>query len=166
MLAVLTDERFSDSGWIFERKLDGVRCLAFRHGRELRLLSRTRQNLNGTYPELADALSAQRCEDFVVDGEVVAFEGSQTSFARLQRRLGIRDPERARRIGVPVFYYLFDLLYLDGHDTTGLPLRERKALLRDALTFEDPLRFEPHRDIGTPARGTGSTSSASTSRSS
>jgi bifunctional non-homologous end joining protein LigD len=131
---------------VFERKLDGVRCLAFRRGGTVKLLSRTRQALNGTYPELVDALLAQDRREFVADGEVVAFEGAQTSFARLQRRLGIRDPERAQATGVPVFYYLFDLLHLDGHDTTRLALRERKALLREAFAFADPLRFLPHRD--------------------
>ena len=146
MLAVLTHERFSDPGWVFERKLDGVRCLAFRRRGEVKLRSRTRQELGGTYPELVDALGEQDAVAFIADGEVVAFEGAQTSFARLQQRLGIRDPERARRSGVEVFYYLFDLLYLDGHDTAGLPLRERKALLRDALAFDDPLRYLPHRD--------------------
>jgi ATP-dependent DNA ligase len=140
MLTVLTDERFSNEGWIFERKLDGERCLAFRRASELRLLSRTQQRLNDTYPELADALLARACDDFAVDGEVVAFEGAQTSFARLQQRMQLRDPERARRSGVRVFYYLFDLLHLDGHDVTGLPLRERKALLRRSLSLAEPLR--------------------------
>jgi bifunctional non-homologous end joining protein LigD len=147
MLAVLTDDRFSDPAWIFERKLDGERCLAFRRGAELRLLSRTQKQLNGTYPELAEALLAQACDDFVADGEVVAFEGAQTSFARLQQRMQLRDPERARRVGVPVFYYLFDLLHRDGRDVTGLPLRERKALLRRALSFADPLRYLAHRNV-------------------
>jgi DNA ligase D-like protein (predicted ligase) len=146
MLAVLTEERFSSEEWIFERKLDGERCLAFQDGGELRLLSRTRKRLNDTYPELVEALLGQACEDFVVDGEVVAFEGAQTSFARLQQRMQLHDPKRARRSGVRVFYYLFDLLHLDGRDATGLPLRERKALLRRALSFTDPLRYLPHRN--------------------
>ena len=112
-LASLTDERFSDPDWIFERKLDGVRCLAFRDGRRVRLLTRNRQSLNGTYPELVEALAAQTCSKFVVDGEIVAFEGRRTSFARLQGRLGLTDPDEARSSGIPVFYYLFDLMHLD-----------------------------------------------------
>ena len=87
-LATLTDDRFSDPDWIFERKLDGVRCLAFRDGRRVRLLSRNRQSLNGTYPEVVDALATLECTRFVVDGEIVAFQGRRTSFARLQGRLG------------------------------------------------------------------------------
>jgi bifunctional non-homologous end joining protein LigD len=147
MLAVLTEDRFSNPAWIFERKLDGERCLAFRRGAAVRLLSRTRKQLNGTYPELAEALLAQASDDFVADGEVVAFEGAQTSFARLQQRMQLRDPEQARRSRVRVFYYLFDLLHLDGREVTGLPLRERKSLLRRALAFADPLRYLAHRNV-------------------
>ena len=144
-LATLTDKRFSDPQWIFERKFDGMRCLAFRDGDRVRLLSRNRQPLNGTYPELVDALAAQHTTRFVVDGEVVAFEGRRTSFARLQGRLGITDPEVARASRIPVFYYLFDLLHVDGMSTTGVPLIWRKRLLRKAIDFSDPLRYAPHR---------------------
>ncbi|WP_084454056.1 non-homologous end-joining DNA ligase [Mycobacterium interjectum] len=144
-LATLTEKRFSDPGWIFERKFDGMRCLAFRDGDRVRLLSRNRQPLNGTYPELVDALGAQHTTRFVVDGEVVAFEGRRTSFARLQGRLGITDPEVARASPVRVFYYLFDLLHLDGKSTTDVPLLWRKRLLRKAIEFDDPLRYTPHR---------------------
>jgi bifunctional non-homologous end joining protein LigD len=146
MLATLTDRRFSDRAWLFERKLDGERCLVFRHGAEVRLLSRGRQPLNGAYPEVADAVVAQGADDLVVDGEVVAFDGGRTSFARLQQRLGITDPEAARRSPVRVFLYAFDLLHLDGHDTTELALRDRKTLLRGALGFAGPLRFTAHRN--------------------
>jgi bifunctional non-homologous end joining protein LigD len=146
MLAVLSDRRFSDPAWIFERKLDGERCLAFRRGDRLRLLSRTRQPLDGAYPELVGALASQASDDFIVDGEIVAFEGSRTSFERLQRRIQLRDPEAALRSGVRVFYYLFDVLHLDGHDTDALELRDRKSLLRNALSYGGPLRFLPHRN--------------------
>jgi bifunctional non-homologous end joining protein LigD len=144
-LATLTDERFCDPKWIFERKFDGMRCLAFRDGDRVQLLSRNRQPLNGTYPELVDALAAQHSTRFVVDGEVVAFQGRHTSFARLQGRLGITDPEVARASRIRVFYYLFDLLHLDGKCTTETPLRWRKRLLRDAISFDDPLRNTAHR---------------------
>jgi DNA ligase D-like protein (predicted ligase) len=147
-LATLTDKRFSDPQWIFERKFDGMRCLAFRDGDRVRLLSRNRQPLNGTYPELVDALIAQHTTRFVVDGEVVAFEGRRTSFARLQSRLGITDPDVARASPVRVFYYLFDVLHLDGKSTVDAPLIWRKKLLRKAIDFgdsSDPLRFAAHR---------------------
>jgi DNA ligase D-like protein (predicted ligase) len=133
MKAVLTDERFSHPDWIFERKLDGIRCIAIRDGGPGKLLSRNDLSLNGRYPEIAAALDGQKRDRFAVDGEVVAFEGEQTSFAALA--------EGAKR-----FYYVFDVLWLDGEDVRGKPLRERKALLRDALTFEDPLRLTAYRN--------------------
>ncbi len=145
MLATLTERRFSDPGWIFERKLDGERCLAFRIGSSVRMLSRNQEGINASYPEVVEALVKQAADDFVVDGEIVAFEGRQTSFARLQRRMHVRDPEKARRTGVAVSMYLFDLLHVDGHDCTRLKLIERKALLRRLLRFDDPLRFTIHR---------------------
>jgi bifunctional non-homologous end joining protein LigD len=146
MLATLTAKRFFSKEWIFERKLDGERCLAFRRGEELRLLSRNRKRLNETYPEIVDALLEQKADEFVADGEIVAFEGRMTSFAKLQQRMQLRSAEEARARGVPVFFYLFDLVHLDGFDTAALGLRHRKALLRRALAFADPLRFMTHRN--------------------
>ncbi|MGH9249478.1 MAG: non-homologous end-joining DNA ligase [Acidimicrobiales bacterium] len=147
MLATLTERRFSDPRWLFERKLDGERCLAFRDGERVRLLSRTRRTLDGTYPEVVDDLERERAADFVVDGEVVAFDRGRSSFARLQQRIGISDPARARQSPVAVFYYVFDLLHLEGHDTTALPLRARKSLLRGTLSFGSrTLRYTAHRN--------------------
>jgi bifunctional non-homologous end joining protein LigD len=138
MAATLTDERFDDPNWVFERKLDGVRSLAFKGEREgLRLLSRNRLGQNDRFPGVAAALEGQAAEELVVDGEIVAFEGSRTSFSRLARRG--REP-------VAVYLYLFDLLHLDGFDTRRLPLRARKALLRRAVRFDGPLRLTPHRN--------------------
>ena len=137
MKAVLTDDRFSDPGWIFERKLDGIRCVAIKGDRRVRLLSRNHLSLAGRFPEIVEALERDPAAQFVLDGEVVAFDGSQTSFAKLQQRGD--HPVR-------VFYYVFDILHLDGEDTTALPLRERKALLRRALAFAGPVRLTPHRN--------------------
>ncbi|GAU69328.1 putative ATP-dependent DNA ligase [Streptomyces sp. NBRC 110611] len=148
MLAVLSDRRAFDDGWLFERKLDGVRALARRDTDKVRLTSRSGKPLNATYPELVDALAAQDCEDFTVDGEIVALSHGRTDFSLLQQRMGLTDPAAVRASRVAVHYYLFDLLRLDGYDITGLPLRTRKALLRDALEFRAPLRFTPHRNQG------------------
>ncbi|MFN2617856.1 MAG: non-homologous end-joining DNA ligase [Thermoleophilaceae bacterium] len=137
MKAVLTGERFSDPDWIYERKLDGIRCIAIRSGKQLRMLSRNDLSLNARYPELADALTAEPCERFAVDGEVVAFAGAQTSFARLAQR---------HQRDVSVFLYAFDLIWLDGNDVRGLPLRARKRLLRGALDFKGPVRLTQHRN--------------------
>ena len=145
-LATLTADRFSDPAWIYERKFDGERCLAFRDGDQLRLMTRNQQHVTGTYPEIAEALQAQRASDFVVDGEVVAFDRDQTSFSRLQRRLGVRDPAPALRAEIPVYIYLFDVLWASGRDVRGQPLLERKQVLGGLLSFGGPLRFTEHRD--------------------
>ena len=146
MLATLTDRRFSDPKWVFEHKLDGERCIGFKQGKTIQLLSRNKQHLNNTYPEVVDALEAAGDHDCVIDGEVVAFEGSRTSFAKLQGRIGIKDPDEARRSGIPVFYYIFDLVYVDGFDVTGVGLIHRKTLLQRSLVFKSPVRFMPHRN--------------------
>lgn len=146
MLATLTNRRFSDPNWIFEHKLDGERCLAFRQGGAVRLLSRNKQHLNNTYPEIAEGLEREGEHDCVVDGEVVAFEGNRTSFAKLQGRIGIKDPEEARRSGIAVFYYVFDLMFVDGYEVTAVGLEHRKNLLRQALDFRSPVRFVTHRN--------------------
>ncbi|MET8247594.1 non-homologous end-joining DNA ligase [Streptomyces sp. NPDC005202] len=148
MLATLSDRRDFPGGWIFERKLDGVRVLAVREGGRVQLLSRTGQHLNATYPEIVEALAAQECTDFTIDGEVVAFTGGRTDFARLQRRMGLTRRRDIEASGVAVTYYVFDLLRLEGTDTTRLPLRTRKSLLRRALTYRSPLRLTPHRNEG------------------
>lgn len=146
MLAVLTDERFSDPDWIYERKLDGERVLVFRDGDRVRLMTRNRHEVTDTWPELAEALARQNAREFVADGEVVAFDGALTSFSRLQGRMQISDPDRARASGIAVHLYLFDLLHLAGHDLTGLPLRRRKSFLKRALRFDDPLHYTLHRN--------------------
>jgi bifunctional non-homologous end joining protein LigD len=137
MKAVLADKPFSDPNWIFERKLDGIRCLATREGTEVRLVSRTGRAMNNEYPTIVEALEREPSDDFIADGEIVAFENGITSFSKLQRR---------GREHVPVFLYVFDLPRHAGDDLRNLPLRERKARLRRALEFGGPVRFTPHRN--------------------
>jgi bifunctional non-homologous end joining protein LigD len=145
-LATLTSDRFSDTGWIFERKLDGERCLVFREGPRARLMTRNKKEITATYPELAEALAGQPDVDFVADGEIVAFERGRTSFARLQQRMQVRRPDPELISGVRVYFYLFDLMFVGGHDIRVLPLRERKGLLRELVSFGGPLRFTAHRN--------------------
>jgi DNA ligase D-like protein (predicted ligase) len=136
MAATLSHEPVSGRGWVFERKLDGIRCIATKDGAGVRLRSRNDLAMDARLPAIAAAVARAPARQIVVDGEVVAFEGRRTSFARLQQR-GERP--------TAVFLYAFDLLHLDGHDTTALPLLARKGLLRRALAFEGPLRWTPHR---------------------
>jgi bifunctional non-homologous end joining protein LigD len=145
MLATLVGEPPSGDDWVFERKLDGERCLGSMDGHDVALLSRSRRSIAASYPEVAEALATRARRTLLVDGEIVALVGGQTSFARLQQRMQIDDPERARATGVPIIYYLFDLVHLDGADVSGLPLLERKRLLCEALSFGGPLRYLGHR---------------------
>lgn len=135
-LATLVDDPVDGEEWIFEPKLDGIRLIVVRDGDRVRLWSRNEKNRTEQYPEIADALLAQPCERFVVDGEVVAFDGSVTSFSRLQTGQGRR------------YLYLFDAIRLGDDDLRSLPLRERKSRLRSTIDFDDPIRFCTHRNGG------------------
>src|ERR1700761_1545872 len=140
-LATLTKDRFSDPEWLFERKLDGERLLAFRDGDGVRLLTRNDRDVTTTFPEVTDALRAQRADGFVIDGEVVAFRDDQTSFPLLQQRLGVVHPEPGLIKAFPVFYYIFDVLFTGDRDIRARPERERKETLRELLDFTGPLRY-------------------------
>jgi DNA ligase D-like protein (predicted ligase) len=143
-LATLTKERFSDPAWLYERKFDGERCLTYSTAGKVRLLTRNQLDVSTTYPELTQALAAQAAGDFVVDGEIVAFDGDATSFSKLQQRLGVRDPSADLLQRVPVVYFLFDVLRANGTDVRALPLRERKPILERLLAFGGPLSFAEH----------------------
>ena len=109
--------------WQYERKLDGLRCLAVRNGSEVTLWSRNHLSFNARFPEIVDALAKLPANNFTIDGEVVAIVDGQTSFAALQAH---------ERKATPV-YRVFDLLHLLGKDTTVLPLDDRQALLAQTV---------------------------------
>ncbi len=132
--------RSTAGGWQYERKLDGLRGVAVRNGDRVDLLSRNRLSFNERFPEVTDALAALPSTRFVLDGELVAFDGDQSSFSLLQSS---PHPEH-------LTYCVFDLLYLNGHDTTGLALSERQQLLAGALkrghqplSLVQPLKGDP-----------------------
>ena len=146
MLATLFARPFTNAGWLFEPKLDGVRALAFLHRDQVTLRGRRGSPITRQYPAIADALarrSGSGGTDMVLDGEIVALdERGVPDFERLQRRMHLsRTEDIARRdLEIPTVYYVFDLLYLDGRDLTGLSLSQRKALLWS--TFDSPDRSE------------------------
>ncbi len=145
MLATLTDKVFSDEDWIFERKLDGERCLAFGNKKNVELYSRNKKKLNNTYPEIADALKDSDTR-FIVDGEIVAFKKGVTSFSRLQKRMQIDNKKEARRSGIKIYYYVFDVLYYDEYDLSNVELRSRKKILNDGFEFSDPVRRTAYKN--------------------
>jgi len=107
MAATLTQKRFTGPEWIFERKLDGIRVLAFKNGADVQLLSRNKLPLNGSYPAVVDAVAQLPVREVVLDGEATGAWGRQ----------GDAD------------YHVFDILWIDGRDVTSLPLDDRRALL-------------------------------------
>ncbi len=143
MLATLTQERFSRPDWVFEPKLDGVRCIAYSHKGSLSLFSRNQLKMNETYSNLGSALGGQKTKNFIVDGEIVAFKPGSTvsSFSALQQRMGKSNRADALRSGVPVFYYVFDLLFWDKQRLTALPLLQRKGILEKEFRFNDQIRY-------------------------
>ena len=127
MKAVLSADRpSSGDGWVFERKLDGIRCLAVKTGGATRLFSRNELSLNGRFPEVAAALDADPADDFVIDGEAVTFVG---------------DRDRFGAQGGELFFYAFDVLFAGGRDLRERPLEERRAALEGVLRWRDPLRM-------------------------
>lgn len=119
MAATLTRDRFATPDWVFERKLDGIRLLAFKNGADVRLLSRNRLFQNAAYPTFVSAIRTLPAREIVLDGEALGVWGD-----------GHRD--------VPDGYHLFDVLWIDGRDLTPLPLDRRRDIL-DALPLEPPL---------------------------
>jgi ATP-dependent DNA ligase len=112
MAATLTQERFTGPEWVFERKFDGIRLLAFRRGNDVRLLSRNRLPQN--CPPVAEALEGLPVREIILDGEITWGKDG-------------------------VAYHVFDLLWLDGRDVSLLPLDDRHALLQ-SLPLEKPLQ--------------------------
>ena len=141
MLAELMDGVPAGEGWVYERKLDGLRCVAVRNGDAVDLWSRTHLSFTGRFPEIAAALADLPVANFVLDGEIVALDGDRTSFALLQQRGSKAEP----------LLFLFDVLHLLGADTTEIPLVERKALLEQAVTDGERLRVVSHV-TGDPAQ--------------
>jgi bifunctional non-homologous end joining protein LigD len=135
MLATLTERRDFGGDWLLERKFDGERCLARKRGDNARLESRTGKDLTATYPEVRAALVTQRAHEFMLDGEVVAFQGGQTSFSRLQQRLGNTAPSPQQMAAYPVVYCVcvFDVMEIDGEILTHRPLEERRARLTGTI---------------------------------
>src|SRR5437763_7638983 len=133
MLATLSDRREFGDEWLLERKFDGERCFARRNGDDVRLESRTARDLTGTYPEVRAAVAAQRARNLLLDGEVVAYDGAQTSFSRLQQRLGVTNPSADHVAAYPVVFCVFDLLEVDGDDLTHRSLIDRRARLARSI---------------------------------
>jgi bifunctional non-homologous end joining protein LigD len=121
MAATLTQERFTGPEWIFERKFDGIRLIAFKQGADVRLFSRNR--LPQTLPSIESAIARLPVADAILDGEITWDEG--------------------------VAYHVFDILWLEGRDVRALPLHARRELLA-RLPLRPPLAHVDALDIADP----------------
>ena len=147
MLAITTDKAFDNPDWVFEIKWDGYRAVAFIEDGRVRLVSRNQNDLTPQFPELGTLPKFITGERAILDGEIVALdEEGRPSFSLMQQRTGFQPGKRRLpgRQGVPVVYYAFDLLYLDGLDLRQVPLERRKQLLKDHVEAGGVIHYSDH----------------------
>ncbi|MGB9073775.1 MAG: non-homologous end-joining DNA ligase [Terriglobales bacterium] len=162
MLATAATKPFDDPNWLFEIKWDGYRAIAFISDGRVRLVSRNQNDLSAQFPELRDLPRFVKAKRAVLDGEIVALdEQGRPSFSLMQQRTGFRPGKRrlpgrdpglpARPLlagrggeGVPVVYYAFDLIYLDGFDLRRVSLDQRKQVLYGLIENSSVVHFSDH----------------------
>src|SRR5258705_13426591 len=146
MLAVLSTQPPNPKPYSFEFKWDGVRAITYFDGRRLRMESRNQLDITPRYPELHPLAKELQGRRAILDGEVVALaEAGRPSFPLLQQRMHVRDAGAVKLLmkRVPVYYIIFDLLYLDGQVTMALPLKKRRELLESLLLSGTSWRISP-----------------------
>jgi bifunctional non-homologous end joining protein LigD len=147
MLATPSGKPFDSPDWLFEIKWDGYRAVAFIDKGTLRLVSRNQNVLTGQYPELRNLPEHVKAEKAVLDGEVVALdEQGRPSFSLMQQKTGFRAGGRRvpGRGGIPIMYFVFDLIYADGYDLRRVNLEERKQALAALITPGDVVMYSDH----------------------
>lgn len=143
-LASLVDERFDREGWIFEPKMDGIRAVARIHDGDVELVSRRGLDLTAAYPDLTRDLAFYAGRQILLDGEIVALDQSgRPSFQALQQRSALRNAADVKRAesAVPIIYYVFDIVHLDGYNLEGAELVDRKKLLRQTIVPTSRVRL-------------------------
>jgi bifunctional non-homologous end joining protein LigD len=151
MLALSIEKPFDGAEWLFEIKWDGYRAVSFIEHGSVRLMSRTDNDLSGRYPEVQVLPEFVNAKSAILDGEVAALdEHGRASFSLMQQRTGIRKHGRqvAGKSEIPIVYYLFDVLYVDGYDLRRVSLEERKKVLAGILKPTELVRFSDHFDNG------------------
>ena len=152
MVPTLVEKPFSDPGWLFELKWDGVRAMAWINtgaadakGRML-IRARSGADITARYPELAALPEFIGARQSILDGEIAALDArGRGDFEKLQQRMHVRAASESLISSVPVVLYLFDILYCDAYDLRGAPLAERKQLLRLLLRPSDRFRYSDHQ---------------------
>ncbi len=148
MLATLSEKPFRNDDWLFELKLDGIRAIAVKNGTRLDMRTRNARSLADRFPTLAQAFKELPVDTAVLDGEIVALdEKGHSHFHLIQPRIHL---SRAKDIAIadeqiPVYFYAFDLLYLNGYNLMKFPLIERKAVLGQLIPGNDGwIRYADH----------------------
>jgi bifunctional non-homologous end joining protein LigD len=147
MLASISEDPFDDPNWLFEIKWDGYRVVSFLENGSVRLVSRNQNDLGPRYPELQALPKFVNAKTAILDGEVVVLdEQGRSSFSLMQQRTGIRAHGRqaAPRSDLPILYYVFDVIYLDGYDLRKVALDDRKRVLRQILNSSELVRYSDH----------------------
>jgi bifunctional non-homologous end joining protein LigD len=147
MLATSVAKAFDNPDWLFEIKWDGYRAVAFIEDGRVRLVSRSQNDLTAQFPELRILPQFVKAERAILDGEIVALDDEgRPSFSLMQQRTGFQPGKRRLpgRQGVPVVYYAFDLLYLDGLDLRRVALEQRKQLLQAKILSGGVIQFSDH----------------------
>jgi len=136
MLATLVDEPFDNENWVFEIKWDGYRAIASVVNGKIELYSRNNISFKERYTSVAQALQDLN-NDVVVDGEIVSLD--ENGFSRFQYLQNWQSEQQGELV-----YYIFDLLWIDGHDLTSLPLLERKKILKQIIPDSNVIRYSDH----------------------
>jgi bifunctional non-homologous end joining protein LigD len=147
MLAMPIEKAFDNPDWLFELKWDGYRAIAFIEEGRLRLVSRNQNELTAQFSELATLPEFVQAQRAILDGEIVALDDEgRPSFSLMQQRTGFQPGKRrlSPRQGVPITYYAFDLIYLDGIDLRRVALEQRKQLLQDRVMKSEVIHFSDH----------------------
>jgi bifunctional non-homologous end joining protein LigD len=147
MLANITEQAFDDPNWLFEIKWDGYRAVSFIENGTIRLVSRNQNDLTPRYPELRELPKFVKAQNAILDGEVVVLdEQGRSSFSLMQQRTGIRAHGRqaAPQRDLPILYYAFDIIYLDGYDLRRVNLEDRKQVLKGILKPGETVRYSEH----------------------
>lgn len=148
MLATLTEKAFNGVDWVFELKMDGIRAVVSKKSERIEMWTRNAKSMNSRFPVLAQALLDLPADSMVLDGEIVALdERGHSHFSLIQPRIHLT---RARDIAemdktLPVYFYAFDLVYLNGFDLSRFPLVDRKAALRKLIEGDTGwIRYTDH----------------------
>lgn len=140
-----------DGSWIYQIKWDGVRILTYWDGTDCRLFNRRINERTYHYPEISNVSTYSSSQSFILDGEVIALApDGQPSFHEVMRRDGLRRMDRVQQVmlDVPIYYMVFDILFLNGNWINQQPLADRMNILRTVITPNEHVQMVPSHSDG------------------